>query len=197
MKLFIKNLLLFLLFFGTISCHQPKIESPLKIRFYSKAYVSFDCTNQQIDYSGVNQNINKYLFSKSKTQQKIELAFLKLYHQYEMPYHKLYKKYDSIANIERRILNTTDIPIPDWYRLLALQKIEFNVAGDKLSSTSYRNFLNPNKIDIPSNKDLEFLNNLNLSSPYNQYINDYYWFLNFYSFYLVYGNNYVCSDSVT
>ena len=73
MKLFIKNLLLFLLFFGTISCHQPKIESPLKIRFYSKAYVSFEIIN-------IETPINfEFSYSPNLSAKDLEIMEYKIY----------------------------------------------------------------------------------------------------------------------
>ena len=49
--------------------------------------------------------------------------------------------------------------------------------------------------NMPSKADLEFLSSIDLTSPYNQYVSSFYSFMNFYS-YLIYGDNYVISDSV-
>lgn len=173
-----------------------KTEIPFFITLEDTIKISFDCTNQKTTFTGANKSINNYLLSKNDIQQKIDISLRDLYHSYKMPYHEQQSQLDSLANILWNILDTTQISIPNWFRNLEYQNIEFQIAHVKLGSASYRNFLNPNEKDIPSNDNLGFINNLNLSSPYNQYLDEFYIFMNFYSFYLIYGNNYVNPDSV-
>ncbi|MDH5366912.1 MAG: redoxin domain-containing protein [Cyclobacteriaceae bacterium] len=174
-----------------------KNKIPFFITLDDTVKISYDYIQHKTTYSGANQLINNYLFANDDIQQKITTYLRNLYHQYDMPYEDLYLKLDSIENIELSLLATTQISIPKWYRSLEQQNIKFKIAEFKLSSASYRNFLKQDKKNIPSKENLEFLNNLDLSSPFNQYLYNFYSFMNFYSFYLIYDINYVNSDSVS
>jgi len=142
--------------------------------------ISYDVVSKEVEYGGSNQLINEFLLSKRAIKEGIVKTSRILYHSYDMPYSTIYSKLDSLATLENDFLDNTQIRIPDWYRLLEIQNIEFKYAFLKLQIPSYRNYQKVDSKNIPSDEELSFLKKINLNSPYNQYLNEFHVFMIYY-----------------
>ena len=89
----------------------------LQIPFFSvpndTVHISIDLKNGDINYSGINQNINRYLLSKTKIQRKIDARRSEIYNDESLSYSEFCSNLDSVSKVERKIIDTTTLDLPN------------------------------------------------------------------------------------
>lgn len=173
------------------------IQFPVFLTTDDTIEISLDLKNKMVGYSGKNKHINEYYYSIHEQLSSNLTEMIQLHGDPKRPWKEIYAKMDSIAEVKTDLLLKTKALIPEWFMGLELKRIKFSTAQAKLSGPNYRNFLSTDNRHIPDKKNYDFLEKLDLQSPYNGYLKEFYSFMNFYAAYKIYGANYVIHDSVT
>lgn len=187
----------------SLTTHMPQkhnfkvldLKLPVFIVQNDTVQINIDLKHDEIRYSGANANINAYYLTVNEHYQNNFKKYAQLHGNELDPWEQIFEEMDSIAAVELDLLKSTKIPIPEWFKDLEKQRIIFHAADLKLSGPTYRNFLNKNSVEIPNANNFQFLNTLNLNSPYNKYLSEFYSFMNFYSSFKIFGKYYALRDS--
>lgn len=173
------------------------IKIPVFISLNDTIKVYLNNTSKEITYAGTNQEINRFLYSTNLERQDLIYEAMNIHGgKYNVSINDQYARLDSIAELLEGILDCSAKILPKWYVSLESHRIEFRIAWFKLSAPSYQNFKSPERKLIPNDHNFAFLQKLDFSSPFNKYLGEFYIFMNFYSQYLAYGNDYVISDKI-
>lgn len=159
--------------------------------------ITLDLKRKKIDYDGKYKALNDYYHSVYKQYNIHQNKMVELHTSESTPWELVYEAMDSLAEIETGWLRNTPVPLPKWFIELELKRIEFHTAHFKLSGPNYRNFLSKaNEQEIPRMELYDFTKELDLQSSYNQYLGEFYRFMNFFAFHKIYGRYAVVYDSV-